>query len=179
MEAIQALKNRMSCRFFTDEQIKADELQTIIECGLNAPSASNKQIAKIIAIQDKDTIAELSALNSKAAGRNIDEFYGAKTVCLIVVPKSNENEEEAYLLNSVKDASLVIGAMQTAAYAIGIGSCWINRCKEMLDFKRGQDILIELGLEDYEGVGCCILGYPSNELKTKKIKENRVFYYRK
>ncbi|QQF52145.1 nitroreductase family protein [Campylobacter fetus subsp. venerealis] len=179
MDTIQALKNRMSCRFFTDEQIKADELETIIECGLNAPSASNKQIAKIIAIQDKDTIAELSTLNSKAAGRNIDAFYGAKTVCLIVVPKSNENEEQAYLLNSVKDASLVIGAMQTAAYAIGIGSCWINRCKEMLDFERGQDILMELGLEDYEGVGCCILGYPAKELKNKKIKENRVYHYKK
>ena len=178
MDAIQALKKRMSCRFFTDEQIKEDELKTIIECGLNAPSASNKQIAKIIVIQDKDTIAELSALNSKAAGRNIDEFYGAKTVCLIVVPKSRENEEQAYLLNSVKDASLVIGAMQTAAYAIGVGSCWINRCKEMLEFERGQDILMKLGLEDHEGVGCCILGHPAKELKTKRIKENRVFYYK-
>jgi nitroreductase len=179
MDAIQALKTRMSCRFFTDEQIKDEDLQTIIDCGLNAPSALSRQITKIVVIQDKDTIDCLSKINSQIAGRNNDEFYGAKTICLIIAPKESGYEEEAYQLNPIKDASLVLGAMQTAAFAIGVGSCWINRCKEMLETEEGKKILSELHLEEYQGVGCCILGYPSKTLKPKKIKEGRVLYYRK
>lgn len=178
MDAIEALKTRRSCRHFTNEQLRQEDLQSIIDCGLNAPSALNRQITKIVVIQDQETIDMLSKINSKVAGRDTDEFYGAKTICLIMGPKDSGYEEEAYQLNTVKDASLVLGAMQTAAFAIGVGSCWINRCAEMLETEEGKKILNELHLEDYQGVGCCILGYPSRTLKPKKIKEDRVLYYK-
>lgn len=178
MDAIQALKTRRSCRHFSEKQITKEELDTIIECGLNAPSGSNKQGPKIIVVQDPDKVAMLSRFNAQVWGQDTDPFYGAPTVCLIVVPKDpGYDGTPKYALNPVKDGSLVIGAMQTAAFAIGIGSCWINRCKEMLDLPEGQAILKELGLEDHEGVGCCILGYPTREPKPKAIKEGRVLTY--
>ena len=107
----------------------------------------------------------------------MNPFYGAKTVCMVLIPKNSGFKEEAFQLNPVKNGSLVIGAMQAAAFAIGVGSCWINCCKEMLQFPEGQNILKELELEDYEGVGSCILGYPAKEMPSKKIKEGRVLYY--
>ena len=68
----------------------------------------------------------------------------------------------------------MIGAMQTGAYALNIGSCWINRCKEMFELEKGQQYLQKWHLEDYVGVGCCILGYVEKTLPEKKILENRI-----
>lgn len=76
--------------------------------------------------------------------------------------------------NGIKDGSLVIGAMQTGAYALNIGSCWINRCKEMFELEKGQEYLRKWHLEDYVGIGCCILGYVEKTLPEKKILENRI-----
>ena len=63
MDAIELLKTRRSCRSFQKEMIKDEELQTILECGLNAPSAMNKQDSKIVVVQDQQLVKELSKLN--------------------------------------------------------------------------------------------------------------------
>ena len=47
MDAIEALTTRRSCRSFKQEQIKDEELKTILDCGLNAPSGKNKQSSKL------------------------------------------------------------------------------------------------------------------------------------
>lgn len=166
MDAIKALTTRRSCRSYQQEQIKEEELQTILACGLNAPSGKNKQSSKIVVVQNQDEIKELSKLNAIIFGKDVDPFYGAPTVCFIFVPKDESN--------GIKDGSLVIGAMQTGAYALNIGSCWINRCKEMFELEKGQQYLQKWDLEDYVGVGCCILGYVEKALPEKKILENRI-----
>lgn len=140
-------------------------------------SGSNRQDSKIIVVQDEEKEKKLSKLNASVTNVKTDPFYGARSVCIIVGPKDSGYEEEAFQLNPVKNAALVIGAMQSAAFAINVGSCWINCCKEMLDLPEGQKILEEMGLKEYQGVGCCILGYPNKTPGTKKIKEDRVLYY--
>ena len=177
MDAIEMLMTRRSCRSYKKEQIKDSELYTIIDCGLHAPTAMNIQETKIIIVQEPEKIAELSKLNAKIMQTDSDPFYGAPTVCLIVAPPS-DSDKPSHDLNPVKDGSLVIGAMQNAAWALGLGSCWINRCKEMLELPKGKEILKELGLSNYEGVGCCILGYPDKpQAGERKTKEGRVIRY--
>jgi predicted AAA+ superfamily ATPase/nitroreductase len=166
MDAIEVLTTRRSCRSFKQEQIKDEELKTILDCGLNAPSGMNKQSSKIVVVQNQEEIKELSKLNAFIWGKEADPFYGAPTVCFIFVPKDESN--------GIKDGSLVIGAMQTGAYALNIGSCWINRCKEMFELEKGQEYLRKWHLEDYVGIGCCILGYVEKTLPEKKILENRI-----
>lgn len=178
MEAIEALKTRRSCRVYTEQQISDEDLHSILECALNAPSGSNKQSTKVIVVQDPEKIKLLSALNATFMDAKGDPFYGAPTLCLIVAPLDpGYDGSPKYDLNPVKDGSLVIGAMQTAAFAIGVGSCWINRCKEMLELPQGKVIMKELGLEAYQGVGCCILGYPAKAPKPKHIQEGRILRY--
>ena len=59
MDAIEALTTRRSCRSFKQEQIKNEELQMILACGLNAPSGKNKQSSKIVVVQNQEEIKEL------------------------------------------------------------------------------------------------------------------------
>lgn len=174
MDAIEMLLGRRSCRSFTEEQIPDEALKKIIDCGLNAPSACNEQTVKIVVVQEPDRVKQLSELNNQIWKSNTDPFYGAPTVCLILAPKVDDYNNDSKSLNQVKDGSLVISAMQNAAYALGIGSCWINRCKEMLQLPEGERILQDLGLQDYEGIGCCILGIPKKLRGDKRIKPDRV-----
>lgn len=165
-ETIKNLIERRSCRKYKSEQIKDEELNLILKAGEYAPSGMGMQSPKMVVLQNKSMIERLSKLNAKIMNRDVDPFYGAPTVCFIFVPKDESN--------GIKDGSLVIGAMQTGAYALNIGSCWINRCKEMFELEKGQQYLQKWHLEDYVGVGCCILGYVEKALPEKKILENRI-----
>ncbi len=167
MDAIELLKTRRSCRKFVG-QVSDEDLNTIIECGLNAPSAHNEQDVKIVVVQDSDTVKALNDLNKSFWEANADPFYGAPTVCLILAPETN--------LNGFKDGALVIGAMQAAAWALGVGSCWINRCTEMFESDEGKFYLEKWGLENYVGIGCCILGQPGQVMSPKQIKSNRIIF---
>lgn len=62
---IENLINRRSVRKFKTEQIKDDELKQILLAGTYAPTGMNKQSPKIVVIQNKETINELSNLNAK------------------------------------------------------------------------------------------------------------------
>ena len=74
MEAIEALKTRRSCRAYTGRQISDEDLNTILECALNAPSGSNKQSTKIIVVQEPEKIRLLSDLNAAIMDTKGDPF---------------------------------------------------------------------------------------------------------
>lgn len=63
----------------------------------------------------------------------------------------------------MEDASLAIGNMLNAGYALGLGTRWINRIRQTFETDLGKELLHECGYEgEYIGVGSCILGYPAN-----------------
>ena len=75
----------------------------------------------------------------------------------------------------VEDGSLVIGNLMTAAHAVGLGSCWIHRAREMFDSVEGKELLKKWGLpETLRGVGNCILGYPDEIPSDKPRLEGRI-----
>ena len=60
-----------------------------------------------------------------------------------------------------------------AAHALGLGSCWIHRAKEVFDTEEGKALLKSWGIEgDYEGIGNCILGYPAQEAPAPKARKS-------
>ena len=168
-EAMEVLYNRRSIRRYKSEQISREELDAVIRAGLCAASGKNGQSAIIVAVQDKATRDELSRLNAAVLGVKSDPFYGAPTV-LIVLADAKSN----YI---VEDGSLVLGNLMNAAKAIGLGSCWINRAKEVFASEEGKALLKKWGVEgEWVGVGNCILGYPDEDPAMKPRKENHVFY---
>ena len=76
-------------------------------------------------------------------------------------------------LNWLQDGSLVMGNLMTAAAALGLGSCWINRAMELFDRPEGKALLQKWGLpETYRGVGNCILGYVDGDLPAPKPRKD-------
>ena len=63
--------------------------------------------------------------------------------------------------------------MMNAAYAVGLGSCWIHRARETFDSEAGKALLKQWGIpETYRGVGFCILGYAAGELPQPKPRKD-------
>ena len=163
---LETIKTRRSIRAYKPDMVEKELIDKVIEAGTYAATGRGNQSPIIIAVTNREVRDKLSKMNGKIMGTDTDPFYGAPTVCFIFVPKDESN--------GIKDGSLVIGAMQTGAYALNIGSCWINRCKEMFELEKGQEYLRKWHLEDYVGIGCCILGYVEKTLPEKKILENRI-----
>ena len=167
-EAIKTLLNRRSIRKFKPEQIKDDELNAVLEAAKYAPSGANQQSALFIVVQNKEMREKITKLNAAVLGKDIDPYYGAPTVIIVLADKTK--------VTPVEDGSLALGNMFNAACSLGLGSCWVHRTKQMFELVEGKALLRKWGVEgDYIGVGSCVLGYPNCEHPKPALrKENSV-----
>ena len=170
-EVLKALRARRSVRAFKTEQIKDEELKAVLEAGIYAPTGMGRQDPWIVAVQDPKIVAQLVRMNAAIMGVQSNPYYGAPTIVLVFASRPEK------WFTSIYDGTLVLGNMMNAAYAAGLGSCWIHREREMFDTKEGKQLMKQFGLpDDLMGIGSIALGYPAAELApAKPRKEN---YYR-
>jgi nitroreductase len=157
-DVLDVLKNRRSIRKFKSEQIKKDELDAVLEAGTFAPTGGGAQSPVIIAVQNPATVEELAKMNAKVMGSSGNPYYGAPTIVLVLAsPKARATY--------VEDGACVLQNMMIAAHAIGLGSCWIHREKEIFSSAEGKALLKKWGVSDeFVGVGSIALGYADCEL---------------
>ena len=166
---IRDLTERRSIRKYKAEQITKAELEQVLQAGVCAPTGMNRQSPIIVAVQKAETVKLLSRLNAEVMGSSSDPFYGAPTVLVVLAAAGSPH--------AVQDGSLVMGNLMNAAHAIGLGSCWINRAREVFAGEEGKKLLKGWGVEgEYVGVGHCILGYADEKPEMKPRKENYVYY---
>ncbi|MCR5841290.1 MAG: nitroreductase [Bacteroidales bacterium] len=169
-EVLKALRERRSIRRYKPEQIKDEELQAVLEAGTWAPTGMGRQDPWIVAVQRPELVERLDRMNGEILGRP-NPFYGAPTIVLVF------GTDPEKWPNSVPDGSLVLGNMMLAAHAIGLGSCWINREREMFATAEGKGLMREFGLpEGLIGIGALALGYPASF--PPSVKERKKDYYR-
>jgi len=153
-ETLNSLKTRRSIRSYLPKQVEKDLLDQVLEAGTFAPTGGGQQVPVIVAVQDPNTVKQLSKMNAKVIGNDSDPFYGAPTVLVVLA----ERTRRTYLL----DGASVMTTLVNGAHAVGLGSCWIHRAKEMFESEEGKALLAKWGLSgDYEGIGNVIIGYPA------------------
>lgn len=152
-ECIEMMKQRRSVkRYNPNRPVEPEKLEQILEAGMYVPSGYGKQSPRIIVVRDPGTRDLLSRLNARFLGKEIDPFYGAPTVLIVLADRS----QPTFLY----DGTLVMGNLLNAAHALGVDSCWVHRAKEVFDCPEGKALLEKWGIDgDYEGIGHCILGY--------------------
>ena len=162
---IETLVTRTSCRAYTSEMPKHEDLETICMAGSHAPTGKNTQCPIILAVTNKALRDRMSKLNAQVMGIDADPFYGAPAVLVVLADRTTG-------LTPVEDGSLVIGNMLNAAHALGLGACWINRAREVFATDEGKAILQEIGIEgDYIGVGNCVVGYRATPAAAPKARK--------
>lgn len=169
-EVLEAIRTRRSIRAYKPELPEQALIEQVAEAGTYAASGMNAQSPIILAVTNKAMRDRLSALNAKVLGSDSDPFYGAPAVLVVLADKARPTR--------VYDGSLVMGNMMLAAHALGLGSCWIHRAKEVFESDEGKAILKELGVEgEYEGIGNLVLGYADGEYPAAKPRKDDYIRY--
>lgn len=166
---LECMETRRSVRAYLPNAVPEEKLERILRAGLYAASGMGRQSAMILCVTDKALRDRLMRMNAAIMGTpEKDPFYGAPCVLVVLADRN--------IPTAVYDGSLVLGNMMLAAYAEGLGSCWIHRAREEFDSDEGKAILHDLGVEgDYEGVGHLIVGYADGaEPEAKPRREGRV-----
>lgn len=168
-ETLNVLKTRRSCRAYKPDPVEDEKLNAIIEAGTYAATGMGKQSPIILIVKDKALRDKLMKMNAAIMGMDIDPFYGAPELLIVLADKA--------MPTYIYDGSLVMGNMMNAAADLGVSSCWIHRAKEEFESEEGKAILKALGIEgDYEGIGHLILGYAAKPLPNPAPrKENYVY----
>ena len=174
-EALEVLRNRRAIRKYKAEQIKDEELDLVLEAGSYAPTGMGLQTPLIVAVQNAEDIATLNRLSAQIMNREgmNTPYYGAPTVIIVFATDRAKNE----FLGTLDAASVTVN-MLNAAYAVGLGSCWIHRAKEIFELEEGKALLKKWGIEEpVRGVTSIALGYSDMPLPTPK--ERREGYIKK
>jgi nitroreductase len=170
------IKARHSIRKYTDEQIRREDLEKILEAGNFAPNAGGGQRSMMVAIHNKELAAHVGRMNlakfdrsrlaggfvSKEQPSTIDDpsikngFYDAPTVVCIFA--------QSNFMFHTADAYCMADHMILQATELGIASCIISRGEETFDSEEGRRLMKEWDVPENYSCQCfVILGYLDGE----------------
>lgn len=178
MDAIEAIKGRRATRSYSGEVVEREVIAGLIDAAVAAPSAMNLQPWSFAVVEGADRLKEISSrakdyllkspmMPSFLASREALEdpefnlFYGAP--CLVIIcarPPSRQATE---------DCCLAAQNLMLAAYAQGLGSCWIGFVRPWLELSQSRT---SLGLlADHMPVAPIVLGRAAT--KPQPIKRHQ------
>lgn len=151
----ELVMNRRSIRKYTDEPISGDDVKTILEAALMAPSSKRSMPWEFVVVEDREKLAEM------AKCRALGTLPLTRCPLAILVTASSE-VSDAW----VEDGSIAAVFMQLQATDLGLGSCWVqvrnrfdesgepaeNIIRSIIDIPDEQHILcaIAIGHKDEE-----------------------------
>lgn len=146
MDAIEALKGRRSVRVYDDRPVPKETIEEIIDTARLAPTANNVQPWEFVVITDPEIRVKIARLTDWG------KFIAQSGACVAVYTRAVKH----YL----EDGSAAIENILVAAYALGLGTCWVAGYGK--DY--GEPIREMLGVpEGYKLVGLVALGYPGEK----------------
>lgn len=186
---IPAIENRRSIRKFSTKPIPQEDITEIIESGLKAPSAKNRQPWKFVVLQgeSKEEMLETfrrgvareesgnallpdSTQHMMATKYTIQILEQAPVVIFVVntlgkgIFAELTNEERVYEICNLQSISASIQNMLLAATDKGIGSLWV------CDIYFAYQELAEWLNEEGELIAAVALGYPEEAPKARPRK---------
>jgi nitroreductase len=172
---LDTIMKRRSVRSYKEGQIKEEDLQAILNAGIQAPSANNCQPWYFTVIQDSNFIQYMNEKSkeiminsedemiSNAGKGNVNLFYNAPTL-IIVSGKENE-------ISAKVDCAAAIENMLLAAESLEIGGVWIGMLRFFIsDNKEVKKLNIPDG---YRPLYAVALGYKKDDITLSKGQRNK------
>ncbi len=160
MEFKELIKNRYSCKKYSDKKVEKEKLDAILDAGRLAPTAKNLQEQHIYVVESEEVLAKIDAATPCR--------YGAPTVLVVAFDKNNVFTYPGEQRDSgVEDAAIVATHLMLAAADEGVNSCWLN-------FFDPDQLAKELGLPENEEVLMLLdLGYAAEGAGPLPTHDNR------
>lgn len=125
---------RHSIRRYKDQPVSADDVKTILEAALLAPSSKSARPWQFVVVEDKDMLTRLADCKQ----------FGTKpvsTAAFAVVVTVDPAKSDVY----VEDATVAAIFMHLQAADLGLGSCWIQvRGRFAADGESSETVVREL-----------------------------------
>lgn len=161
--AIENIMTRRSIRKYAEGPVARETMQTIMECGINAPSGQNKQSWEVRIVDNPDTMKEIISL--MAAGNPEADpgmikgcFRGAPTMVFIANDPSYDF--------SVIDCGILSQNIMLSGWSLGIGSVCLGSPIRFL--RNAPEAIEKLGFsEGYTPIICIGMGYPAESPEAK------------
>ena len=164
MAFLDLVKHRKSVRNFLDTPVEREKIILCLEAARLAPSDTNSQPWKFIAVDDRDTKNKLC--DSAFSGLYfINSFCKTAPVIIAVISEKSKflariggmfRGTQFYLI----DIGITCEHLVLEAEDLGLGTCWIawfneNAVKSVLNIPRDKkvDILIALGYYSKDSLG--------------------------
>ena len=175
-EVLQALSARKSVRVYTDEPVTEAERNAILQAAFQAPTAGNQQLYTILDITDqavKDTLAETCD----------HQPFIAKAPLVLIFCADCQKWQDAFasggcqprdpavgdLLLAFCDANIAAQNAVTAAWSLGIGSCYIGDILEQCETHRAL-----LHLPEYVvPAAMLVFGWPTQQQMEREKTRRR------
>ena len=144
MDFREVIRNRYSCKKYSDRAVEPEKLENILEAGRLAPTAKNLQEQYIYVVQSEGALAKIDELTPCR--------YGAPVVLAVAFDRNNVFTYPGGKRDSgVEDATIVATHMILAAADEGLDSCWINfldpeKTAEALGLPENEEILMLMDL---------------------------------
>lgn len=151
------LLERHSIRRYTDQKLKAEDVKTILEAALLAPSSKSKRPWQFIVVDDKEKLSALAKCKKVAA----HPIAGAAMAVVVV---TNPELSDVF----IEDATVAATYMQLQAAALGLGSCWIQVRNRFSEDGEPAEVMVQqlLDIPQYLPVECIVtFGYKNEERK--------------
>jgi nitroreductase len=183
-EVLSCIHGRRSTRRFQDRQIEPEQLETLLDAAIWAPSGGNNQSWLFTAVQNEKTLLKLNDLVKEGFQHWIpDDDYPGKLGIKAVSQKEGYNfyyhaptlviaSNRPNYENAMADCSLALENLFLAAHSLGLGSCYINQLHWLRNDPGVRDFLFELGIpKEHVICSAAVIGYVGKESTPPPRKE--------
>lgn len=162
---IENMRTRVSVRKFTGEKISEEQIQTLLQCAMAAPSAMNHQPWAFIVVTEDSVLAQLGQAFPYS---RCDQQPACAIVPCGDLSKAIVGSEDFW----INDVSAATENLLLAAHAMGLGAVWTGLHPNM---ERATEAQRLLGLPEHIIPLCIVpVGVPAEqpEVKDKWNTEN-------
>ncbi|WP_041611694.1 nitroreductase family protein [Treponema primitia] len=184
---LDLIRARRSTRVFQDRAVLRQDLETLLEAAVWAPSGGNNQSWLFTAIQNKDILLKLNELVRQGFQTYIpdDDYPGKQQVKIhsqregfnfyyhapVLIIASNKPNYE----NAMADCSLALENIFLTAESLGLGSCYVNQLHWLQNDPGLRDFLFTLGIpREHRICNSAVIGYTVKPSPVPARKENTV-----
>ena len=133
-EALKAIEQRSSTRGYAPEKLTEAEIKTLVDAGMQAPTATNRQEIHFTVVDgDNPILAEIQQEMVKGRpmpGGAGSFYYNAPTVIIL-------SGEEAFGWSAL-DAGIAVENIAIAAEALGLGSVILGCIKDAMNGEKKE-----------------------------------------
>lgn len=169
---IENMMARRSIRKYKPEPVARETMETILECGINAPNGMNKQSWEVRVVDNPAVMEEIISLMSEG-NPEVDPgtirgcFRGAPTMIFIA-------NDQSYDCSPI-DCGLLSENIMLSGWSLGVGSVCLGSPVRFL--MNAPAALDRLGFSNgYKPIICIGMGYPDEMPDAKPRDPGKVRY---